>query len=57
MAVKHISKLKRKEERYQILAECIRSDQLSAKQIMEEFKIDPQFEKWYKNKYLKKKHK
>ena len=57
MSVKHISKLRRKEERYQILADCIRSDQLSAKQIMEEFKIDPQFEKWYKKKYLKKKHK
>jgi hypothetical protein len=57
MSVKHISKLKRKEERWRILAECIRSDQLSARQIQEEFKIDPDFEKWYKKTYLKKKHK
>tara|TARA_R110000824_G_C15030492_1_gene659298 strand:- start:626 stop:772 length:147 start_codon:yes stop_codon:yes gene_type:complete len=41
------------EERYLLLAECIRSDQLSAKQVVTEFNEDPRFASWYKNKYNK----
>ena len=40
-----------KESKYQQLADCIRSDQLSTKQVMAEFKEDPEFALWYKNKY------
>jgi len=36
---------------YQLLAECIRSDQLSAKQIQEEFNADPNFKEWYMGMY------
>ena len=32
-----------KEKGYQMLAECIRSDQLSARQVHEEFEADPEF--------------
>ena len=42
------------ENKYKQLAACIRSEQLSTKQIMEEFKKDPEFALWYKNKYTKK---
>ena len=42
-----------KEKGYQMLAECIRSDQLSARQVHEEFEADPEFKEWYSNKYLK----
>jgi len=36
--------------KYQLLAECIRSDQLSAEQVQSEM-TDPDFKNWYKNKY------
>ena len=39
------------EIRYKKLARRIRSDQLSTKQVMAEFKEDPEFALWYKNKY------
>ena len=42
-----------REEAYKLLAECIRSDQLSARQVHEEFEADPRFKEWYSNKYLK----
>tara|TARA_B100000795_G_C22754932_1_gene421082 strand:+ start:255 stop:401 length:147 start_codon:yes stop_codon:yes gene_type:complete len=41
------------EEAYRQLAECIRSDQLSARQVVAEFEADPDFKEWYSNKYLK----
>ena len=44
---------KLKEESYRLLAECIRSDQLSTRQVHEEFEADPQFKEWYTKKYLK----
>ena len=43
---------KTKEEGYQLLAECIRSDQLSARQVQEELKADPEFKKWYIKRYI-----
>jgi len=42
----------RREEEYQELADCIRSDQLSARQVVVEMEEDPEFAKWYKKKYL-----
>ncbi|MAV94610.1 MAG: hypothetical protein CMA31_02850 [Euryarchaeota archaeon] len=42
----------RSKDEYQDLADCIRSDQLSNRQIVEEFEADPEFAKWYKEKYL-----
>ena len=39
----------KKNEKYESLLECILADQLSAQQIQEEFKADPQFEKYYKS--------
>ena len=36
---------------YQDVADCIRSDQVSASEIVELF-IDKSFYKWYKKKYL-----
>jgi hypothetical protein len=36
---------------YELLAQCIRSDQLTAAQVWEEFLNDPEFYKWYRNKY------
>jgi len=39
-------------DEYQELADCIRSDQLSARQVVVEFEEDPEFAKWYKKKYL-----
>lgn len=44
----------KKEKQYKLLAECIRSDQLSARQIQEHFEKDPAFKTWYLNKYYKK---
>ena len=38
---------------YQDLADCIRSVQLSAKQVVEEFEANPKFYLWYKRKYLR----
>ena len=40
-----------KKDKYQQLADCIRSDQLSPQQIFAEFKNDSEFENWYKMKY------
>ena len=40
------------EHKYQQLADCIRSDQLSARQVQEEFEADPKFKEWYTKKYL-----
>ena len=42
----------RSKDEYQALADCIRSDQLSARQVVEEMEEDPEFAKWYKKKYL-----
>jgi hypothetical protein len=36
---------------YELLAQCIRSDQLSAAQVQAEFKHNPDFESWYRSKY------
>lgn len=44
-----------KKEDYQVLADCIRSDQLSAKQVHETMVFNPDFAKWYKMKYLMRK--
>ena len=41
-----------KETAYQNLADCIRSDQLSARQVVEEMEADPEFKEWYRAKYL-----
>ena len=40
-----------KEKGYELLAECIRSDQLSASQVQKEFE-DEAFKTWYKRKYI-----
>ncbi len=40
------------EHKYQQLADCIRSDQLSAKQVQEELEADPTFKEWYTKQYL-----
>ena len=53
MTQKTVSKQsKYKKEDYQALADCIRSDQLSAKQVHETMVYNPDFAKWYKMKYL-----
>ncbi len=41
---------KKQEEKYQDLADCIRSDQLSAEQVVKEFE-DKKFKAWYKKRY------
>ena len=46
--------MENKEDKYQQLADCIRSDQLSAKEVMAEFNEDPKFAIWYKKKYTSK---
>ena len=38
-------------EKYKLLAECIRSDQLSASQVQKELE-DKAFETWYKTEYI-----
>ena len=45
---------KYKKEDWQALADCIRSDQLSAKQVYETMSYNPEFAKWYKIKYITK---
>ena len=40
-----------REEAYRLLAECIRSDQLSARQVQEEMEADPEFKEWYLKTY------
>ena len=42
---------KTKEEAYRLLAECIRSDQLTARQVQEEMEADPEFKEWYLKTY------
>jgi|AOAMet11_17_M020_2_1038521.scaffolds.fasta_scaffold52495_1 hypothetical protein len=39
------------ETKYELLAQCIRSDQLSAAQVWEEFRKDPTFYKWFEMKH------
>jgi hypothetical protein len=46
--------MKMNEDRYKLLAECIRSDQLSAKQVVLEMEADPEFKKWYIKRYITK---
>ena len=41
-----------KEEKWQLLADCIRSGQVEADELHEEFQKDPEFQKWYMKKYL-----
>ena len=41
-----------KEEKWQLLADCIRSGQVEARELHEEWEKDPEFKKWYKKKYL-----
>lgn len=41
-----------REKAYQLLAECIRSDQLSARQVQAELKADPEFREWYTKHYI-----
>ena len=41
-----------RETAYQNLAECIMSDQLSARQVQAELEADPEFKEWYSRKYL-----
>ena len=36
---------------YELLAQCIRSDQLSAAEVQAEFKHNPDFAAWYRRKY------
>jgi len=40
-----------RETAYKTLAECIRSDQLSARQVQEEMEADPEFKEWYLKTY------
>ena len=44
--------MNKKENEYQALADCIRTEQLSAAQIQEEMK-DEDFKEWYHEKYIK----
>ena len=41
-----------KEEKWQLLADCIRSGQVEADELHEEFQKDPELQKWYMKKYL-----
>ena len=41
-------------KKYQALADCIRSGQVSSRQMHEHFESDPAFKQWYKDKYLSK---
>ena len=41
-----------KEEKWQLLADCIRRGQVEASELHEEFQKDPEFQKWYMKKYL-----
>jgi len=45
--------MKTNEDTYRLLAECIRSDQLSARQVQEELEADPKFKEWYFKRFLK----
>lgn len=39
-------------DEYQAMADCIRSGQVPEAAIMEIMKADPNFEKWYRDRYL-----
>ena len=41
-----------KEQKWQLLADCIRSGQVEDREFQEEFRLDPEFQKWYMKKYL-----
>lgn len=41
------------EEKYQLLADCIRSGQVDSKELHQEFERDPNFKEWYIEKYIK----
>ena len=41
-----------KEEKWQLLADCIRSGQVESSELHEELQKDPEFQKWYMKKYL-----
>ena len=41
------------EEKYQLLADCIRSGQVDNRELHQEFERDPNFKKWYIEKYIK----
>ena len=40
-----------KEKKWQLLADCIRSGQVEDRELQEEFRLDPEFKKWYMKKY------
>lgn len=40
-----------KERKWQLLADCIRSGQVEDRELQEEFRLDPEFKKWYMKKY------
>jgi len=40
------------EKDWQSLADCIRSDQVPAKDVVQIMEDNPEFAKWYKKKYL-----
>tara|TARA_Y100000389_G_scaffold197270_1_gene231534 strand:- start:1390 stop:1554 length:165 start_codon:yes stop_codon:yes gene_type:complete len=41
-----------KEEKWQLLADCIRSGNVDQQELLQEFDKDPEFKEWYKKKYL-----
>ena len=41
-----------KEHKWQLLADCIRSGQVEARELQEEFQKDQEFLKWYMAKYI-----
>jgi hypothetical protein len=48
----------KKKQRYdrsewQSLADCIRMDQLSAREVYEVMSRNPEFQRWYRQKYIK----
>ena len=42
----------KRESEFQIYADCIRSEQMPAKAVVELFKEEPEFATWYKKKYV-----
>jgi len=45
--------VKYKKEDWQAVADCIRSDQVPAADIVAIFKDNPEFAEWYKTKFIK----
>jgi len=41
-----------KEHKWQLLADCIRSGQVEARELHEEFDKDPEFKAWYTARFL-----